>query len=100
MSGILLDITDQMIVDETNDGVMTTEIDSWYFETDNNETDVEEDDFCSVPSEIFEDFTAEEFANTNTIGWMHSIPPRRGHSKNVMNLIVGTEAQKQGGLQS
>ena len=75
--------------------------DAFEDEFSNNETgtdDFVEEEFCTVPTEIFDNFTAEEFANTNTIEWMHSLPPRYNHSSNVMDLIAGTDAQKNGGL--
>ena len=96
MSG-LLDLED-FGAGAFEDEIMTTEIDTIF---SNNETEMDdfvEEEFCTVPSEIFNNFTAEEFSNTNTIEWMHSLPPRYNHSKNVMDLISGTDAQKNGGL--
>ena len=100
MSGILLDFVDGRDASD-DDGAITTELDSFWSAT--NETSIEtnataddDDSFCSAPTEIFEDFTAEEFSNTRTIQWMHSFPPRFNHTKDVMNLMVGTEAQQQG----
>jgi hypothetical protein len=96
MSEILLDFVDGLVGGDSEDGKITTEIDSWWSATNETETEAADDSFCSAPTEIFEDFTAEEFSNTRIIQWMHSIPPRFDHTKNVMNLMVGTDAQQQG----
>ncbi len=94
MSNVLLDFVDRLVGDDdSKDGTMTTGINALNsFVGNENVTD----SFCSVPTEIFENFTAEEFSNTDTIEWMHSLPPRFGHSKNVMDLVLGTNEQKKG----
>ena len=96
MSTVLLDFVDGLVGDDSEDGSMTTGINALnsFVGNENNITE----SFCSVPTEIFEDFTAEEFSNTDTIEWMHSLPPRFGHSKNVTNLMLGTNEQKKGVL--
>ena len=98
MSG-LLDLGD-FAADAFDDGITTTEIDSILGNNETATDDFVEAELCTAPTEIFKNFTAEEFANTNTIEWMHSLPPRFNHSRNVMDLIVGTDAQKNGALQS
>ncbi len=98
MSG-LLDLGD-FAADAFDDGIMTTEIDSILGNNETETDDFVQEEFCTVPTEIFKNFTAEDFSNTNTIEWIHSLPPRYNHSKNVMDLIAGTDAQKNGALQS
>jgi hypothetical protein len=103
MSGVLLDLADRLAGGDSEDGAITTEIseiNDFLPHGGNNETigqDELDDSFCSVPEEFFDNFAAEEFSNTRIISWMHSIPPRFGHTKNVLDLMVGTEAQQQGG---
>jgi hypothetical protein len=107
MSGILLDFVDGMVGRDAyayasdDDEAITTELDSFWSATNETTADAtavadDDDTFCSAPTEIFEDFAAEEFSNTRTIQWMHSFPPRFNHTKDVMALIVGTEAQQKG----
>ena len=92
MSDFLLEFVNGLAGDD--DGTRTTEINALNSFAGN---DTMLEDFCSVPTEIFDNFTAEAFSNTDTIEWMHAVPPRFGHSKNVMNLMLGTDAQKKGG---
>lgn len=90
MSEVLLDFVDNL-VDNSEDEAETS---AWLSATNNNnETDQVE--YCSIPTEVFEDFTAEEFSNTNIIEWMHSIPPRFGKTNDILNLMIGTEDQQQ-----
>ena len=107
MADILLDFVDNLVNrNNDDDGAITTDIvnaeESWWSAT-GNETDAlnysDDDidgDFCSIPTVLFDNFTAQEFSNTWIIRWMHALPPRRGYSKDVLDLIVGTEEQKRG----
>lgn len=98
MSDVLLDFVDRLVGEDSEDGTISTEVNglnSW-ISAGANDTDTEAANFCSIPTELFEDFTAEEFSNTNIIQWMHSVPPRFGHTKNVLHLMVGTEDQQLG----
>ena len=108
MSTVLLDFVDRLVGSASEeDGDLTTTInavnEAWWetaasINGTNNEYDDDATAFCSVPEVLFEDFVAEDFSNTNIIRWMHTIPPRFGRSDNVLDLMLGTQDQKDGGL--
>jgi hypothetical protein len=48
---------------------------------------------CRVPSAFFQYFDAEDFHTTRTIHFMHDMPPRYGHTRNISRLLDGTEEE-------
>ena len=49
---------------------------------------------CSVPEDFLDDFDAPAFENTAAIEWMHSQPPRFGHSNDLLVVIEGSEEEQ------
>jgi len=108
MSNVLLDFVDRLVGgggddDFSQDQEEMVDTSVWMFAS--NETGGlasstmttfdNEYEYCSIPTEIFQGFSAEEFRNTKIIEWMHSVPPRFGKTKDVLDLIIGTEQQQQ-----
>jgi hypothetical protein len=48
---------------------------------------------CGVPSPFFQYFDAEDFHNTPAIRFMHTVPHRYGHTRNITRLLEVTEEE-------
>ena len=97
MSTFLLDFADKIA--DRDDDVVAGEIEASAFLASSNATGsdfTDENEYCSIPTEIFGNFSAKGFQNTNIIKWMNSIPPRFGRTSDVLDLVIGTEQQQRG----
>eukprot|EP00536_Pseudo-nitzschia_multiseries_P008395 jgi/Psemu1/66506/estExt_Genemark1.C_2120035 len=109
MSNVLLDFIDKLVDrDDSEDAILQSDDENQLrvnglasSSSASNATEgfddayVLESEYCSIPTEIFEEFSAEKFRNTNIIQWMHSTPPRFGKSSDVLDLAIGTTEQQQ-----
>ncbi|KAG7337817.1 hypothetical protein IV203_015286 [Nitzschia inconspicua] len=57
-------------------------------------SNVATDEYCSIPTNILDDFETVSFQNTKAIRWMHDIPPRYGKPDDVLLLMAGDEEQQ------
>ena len=103
MSDILLDFVDRLVGDDNNENENEKEEITTFLSATNNMNNtavVVVDEYCTLPPEVFDNFTAKEFNNTSIIDWMHSFPPRFGKTNNIMALLIGSEDEQKGTYRS